>query len=419
MRRTDPRIRQTINHISQNLESANLSTQAGIFTFSQRYVSPCLASFQSCLEASCQPCFTARDEQRRPHRNARRGREGFGFDFYDNWEEDEADWGNDELDRLLAGSDEQPGKYGGMSYGSRGGRRKSFGLPKDGGADPTVVPSSSIFGFLEGLPWRFGSRGVKYRPSAADLQENVGRRRGEQEPLVEESEESGTDGRRGRHGRKRSGTTTSRSTNNSLSSRGDLFPSEDEDDAVPIDDEFAIMLGRRTTGTTSDDHSSRKNRERRPKGSRASTKTASSRGTKSTRNDQRGTSTSSQKEPSITETAEVEDEVPTLDDLKREEERVHKEEEAEVERRRQAAQHLALHRSMASRDDATSSTDDPGAEIEDEEAPDLIPGEPVSEEPDSPAPPTEINAPSSEPSNTDLSPIGSPDFEFKPPEEQP
>ena len=376
MRRNDPRIRQTLNQISQNIESANLSTQASIFTFSQKYLSPCLASLQSCLEASCQPCFTARDEQRRPHRNARRGREGFGFDFYDNWDEDETEWGNDELDRLLAGSDEQPGKYGGMSYGSRGVRRKSFGLPKDGGADPTVVPSSSMFGFLEGLPWKFGSKGVKYRPSAADLQENVGRKRGEDEPLVEESEESGFEGRRGRHGRKRSGTATSGSTNNSLSSRGDLLPSDDEDDAVPIDDEFAIMLGRRTAGTASDDHSSRNNRGKGPSASRASTKTASSRATKSTKNKRRATSTSTGKESHATETAEIEDEdeVRMLNDLKHEEERLRREEEAEVERRRQAAQQLALQRGMTGRKNEASNAEEPLTEQE--EAPNIPADEP-------------------------------------------
>ena len=379
MRRTDPRIRQTINQISQNLESANLSTQASLFTFSQTYLSPCLASLQSCLEASCQPCFTARDEQRRPHRNARRGREGFGFDFYDNWDEDEAEWGNDELDRLLAGSDEQPGKYGGMSYGSRGVRRKSFGLPKDGGVDPTVVPSSSMFGFLEGLPWKFGSRGIKYRPSAADLQENVGQKRGEYGPLVEESEESGADQFRGRHGRTRSGTTTSRSTNNSLSSRGDLLPSDDEDDAVPIDDEFAIMLGRRIVGTASDDHSSRKKRGTGPNGSRASTKSASSRNNKSTKDGGRGTSTSSGKESQVTETVEIVDEVTTLNDLKQEEERVRQEEEAEVRQRRQAAQQLAHRRGMANEEHEASGEEGEAANDQEEILNDLDDEPPLDE----------------------------------------
>ena len=251
MRPSDPRIRQTLNQISQNIESANLSTQASLFDFSRNYVSPCLSSFKVCLEASCQPCyayFNTREDQRRPHRSARRGRDDLGFDFYDDWDEEEGHWGNDELDRLLAGSDEQPGKRAKMSYGSGIIRRKSIGVPNDGRSDPNLVPKSSMFGFLESLPWKIGGRGVRYRPSAADLQENVGRGSRETQPLVEESEESGTDTKRGRHGRNRSGTATSRSTNNSLSSRGDLLPSEDEDDAVPLDDEFAMVLERRNTG---------------------------------------------------------------------------------------------------------------------------------------------------------------------------
>ena len=418
MRRTDPRIRQTLNQIAENLESANLSTQASLFTFSQRYLSPCLASLQSCLEASCQPCFTARDEQRRLHRNARRGREGFGFDFYDNWDEDEAEWGNDELDRLLAGSDEQPGKYGGMSYGSRGVRRKSFGLPKDGGPDPIVVRTSSMFGFLEGLPWKFGSRGVKYRPSVADLQENVGRKRGEDEPLVEEGEENGADGGRGRHGRNRSGTATSRSTNNSLSSRGDLLPSEDEDDAVLIDDEFAIMLGRRTPGTLSDDRSSQKNRGKGRNGSRASAKTASSRDTKSTKNDKRGTSTSSGKKLHVTKTAEVEDEVPTPNDLKQDEERVRKEEEAEVERRRQAAQRLALQRGMTSGENEASDPEEP-AVVNQNEANNVLADEPPSEEHASAEPSSEAPLTVGIKSNESHSPSTAGSIlEPKPPDEQ-
>ena len=420
MRRSDPRIRQTLNQISQNIESANLSTQASIFTFSQKYLSPCLASLQSCLEASCQPCFTARDEQRRPHRNARRGREGFGFDFYDNWDEDETEWGNDELDRLLAGSDEQPGKYGGMSYGSRGVRRKSFGLPKDGGTDPTVVPSSSMFGFLEGLPWKFGSRGVKYRPSAADLQENVGRKRGEDDPLIEESDESGVDGGRGRHGRNRSGTATSRSTNNSLSSRGDLLPSDDEDDAVPIDDEFAIMLGRRTTATASDNHSNRKNRGKGPNASRASTKTASSRATKSTKSERRAASTSSGKESHVTETAKVdeedEDEVPSLSDLKQEEERLRRKEEAEVERRRQAAKQLALQRGMASREIETSDVEEPSNSQE--EPPHAAAEETTSGEPGTAEPPTPTQDPDTNPTKSLPTLTNNHKLEPKPPNER-
>ncbi|MCJ1468170.1 hypothetical protein MMC07_006798 [Pseudocyphellaria aurata] len=354
MRHTDPRIRQTLNQISQNIESVNLTTQASLFTFSQTYISPCLSSVHTCLEASCHPCFGARDD-RRPHRNARRGRDDLAFDFYDDWEEDEGEWGNDELDRLLAGSDGQPARQRGMSYGSRVVRRKSFGVPKDK-SDPNIVPKSSIFGFLESLPWKIGGKGFKYRPSAADLQENVGRGRGEGEPLIEEGDEGDADAARGRSGRNRSGTTASRSTTNSLSSRGDLFPSEDEDDAIPLDDEFAMMLERRNTGATLDDHSSGKTRGSRPVGSRTSTKTGSSKGTKSTAAKPRATSASSGNVPGL---AEAEDEdVPSMTDLKQEEEHVSREEEAQIEKRRHAAQILAQQRGLGNRDEDPHTPED-------------------------------------------------------------
>ena len=252
-------------------------------------------------------------------------------------------WGNDELDRLLNGDDtaaQQPGKHGGMSYGSRGVGRRKGGEGED---DVNMVPKSSMFGFLERLPWKIGGRGVRYKPNVANLQENVGRRGVEAEPLIEE--EGGEREVRG-HTRSRSGTVGSRSTNNSLSSRGDLFPSDDEDDAVPLDDEFAMVLERRTTGTTSDDHSSGRKRGKRPSGSRASTKTRSSRDTRSVKTERRGTSNSSGRNRNLEQTAE--EDVPPMTDLKHEEERVRRQEETEVERRRQAAQKLAIERGLSS-----------------------------------------------------------------------
>lgn len=340
MRRTDPRIRQTLNQISQNLESANIATQASLFSFSETYISPCLASLHTCLEASCHPCFAARDEQRKPHRNTRRGRDEFAFEFYDDWDEEAGEWGNDELDRLLAQSDHQPGRHGSMSYGSRIVRRKSLGIPKDGTTDPTVVPSSSIFGFLERLPWKIGRRGRRYRPSAADLRENVGRARGEGEQATEDRTESGADNERDRPGRNRSGTTRSHSTTNSFSSRGDLFTSEDEDDAVPIDDEFAMLLARRNTGTTSDDHSS--GGKTPAKRSTGSTKTTSSKNTKTSL----GKSASTGSLPGLAEPGA--DETPLLSELKQEEEHVGREEDSQIEKKRQAAQKLARERGLSS-----------------------------------------------------------------------
>ena len=359
MRRSDPRVRQTLNQISETLESANLSTQASLFTFSQNYVNPCLSSLNTCLEASCYPCFHFRDDRRlrrnRHGRSNQRGRPELSFDFYDDWDDDEGEnggllggWGNDELDRLLAGSGAhdaqagQPRRHRAMNYGSRP-RRKSTALPKDGTADPTIVPNSSMFGFLERLPWKIGGRGLRYKPSAADLQENVGKRNTvEGEPLIEESEE---ESRRSKHGRQRSGTTSSRTTTNSLSSRGDLFPSEDEDDAVPLDDEFAMILERRTTGSKSDDHSSGRTRGKRPSASRASTKTEGSKDTRGTEKGQ-GASISSGKASHIPEANEAA--LPSMEDLKQEEEEVRKEEKAEVERKRQIAQKVAIERGLGS-----------------------------------------------------------------------
>jgi hypothetical protein len=351
MRRNDPRVRQTLDQISHQIESANLSTQASLYTFSHNYLSPCLSSFKSCLEASCQPCYTTREDQRRPHRGLRRGRDNLGFDFYDDWDEDEGSWENDELDRLLAGSDEQPGRRPGMSYGSGLVGRKSPGAPKDRRSDLNVVPKSSMFGFLERLPWKIGGRGVRYRPSVADLQENIGRGSREAEPLIEGSDDSGAETRRNRHARNRSGTANSRSTTNSLSSRGDLLPSEDEDDAVPLDDEFAMVLERRNTGATSDDRSSKKSATKKPARSHTSTKTVSSKDTKSSRKKRRSTSVSSGKVSDVSRPTEAE--ATLMIDLKQEEEQACREEEAEIRTKRGLAQQLALERGLS---DLTLST---------------------------------------------------------------
>ncbi|MCJ1431710.1 hypothetical protein MMC27_001065 [Xylographa pallens] len=379
MNRRDPRIRQTLNNISSTLESANLTTQASLFSFSETYVNPCLTSITTCLEASCYPCFGAqRDVERRRNRNrmgrsTQRGRPELVFDFYnDEWDDLEdgegagllGGWGNDELDRLLAGSggggrDEQPGRKRAMSYGSRGVKRKGVTLTGKGDEmDPTVIPNSSMFGFLERLPWKIGGRGVRYKPSAADLQEHPGRKsRAEGEVLLEESEGEDTVQRRQR---KRSGTTTSRSTNNSLSSRGDLFPSEDEDDAVPLDDEFAMVLERRNTNTGSDEASSRKTKGKRLSTSGVSSKTASSKDTMSIGDHARRASVTGEQADEPAET--VRPDLPTMDDLRLEEERVRQEEDDEVEQKREAAYKLALERGLptdGSQAPATASDEQP------------------------------------------------------------
>lgn len=306
----DPRYRARLNQITTTLESANLTTQASIYSIRQSYLSPCLNSISTCLSASCHPCFgerreRARARQRRSAAATARGRPEFVFDFYNDGggeEEEEgegegllAGWGADELDRLLAGSGAgsggdlagaengrgQPGRIPGMSYGATvttngigAGRmmRKSELLDAAvQGGDSTILPGSSMFGFLERLPWKIGGRGVKYKPSAAGLQENPDRRRRrsrrrgkkgdgkgeingdpeEASALLEEGEDEDGEGHnyntrnhsKRSNRRNRSDTTTSRSTANSLSSRGDLLPSGDEAaDAVPLDDSFAFIL---------------------------------------------------------------------------------------------------------------------------------------------------------------------------------
>ncbi|KAI9665109.1 MAG: hypothetical protein M1821_006557 [Bathelium mastoideum] len=369
-RRSDPRIRRTLNQLSQNLESANESAQANLYNVTQTYISPCLssvaASLTYCAESAC-PCVPIlnRDERLRQRRRQRpRGRAEASFDFYDDWEEDETDgllgWGTDELDRLLAGTGSnhtsQPGRPRAMSYGSRrdaaiypGGRRRSAVPPHDGGPDPTIIPNTSFLGFLGRWPWKVGSKGLRYKPSAADLQEHPGQSRRaehEVEPLIEDSEEGETT--RGKKGRKRSGTANSGHTTDSLSSRGDIFPSDGEDDAVPLDDEFAMVLERRTTNQSTHDEGSsgRTRKSSRPSNSRISTRTGSSRSLQ--------TSSKKKSRPfdSIKRAESDVSVVPSLAELKQEEDLVRHEEEGDVQRRREAAERLALQRGLASPEEA-------------------------------------------------------------------
>lgn len=355
--RNDPRLRRTLDELSHNIESANEAAQEGIYAFSHNYVHPCVASISHCFEACAAPCFGSREDRLLRRRRGRgRARAEHYFDFYDDWEEEENDdpfgWGNSEFDRLLAGqgSSTQPGRQRAMSYGARRGdarypvaRRNSVAPPHDVGQDPTIIPTSSYFGFLGRLPWRIGSKGLRYKPSAADLQEHPGATRRsleEHEPLIEESEEYPA---YFAHRRQRSGTTESGVTSDSLSSRGDILPSEDElDDAVPLDDEFATALERRNTGTFLDDNSSGKTpHSKRPRGSRRSTRTMSS---KSTRDSRRRSAVAS---PSMDKRSEAGiQEVPTLSELKCEETRIQKEEEEAVEIKREAARTLAARRGL-------------------------------------------------------------------------
>ncbi|EQL02372.1 hypothetical protein OCS_01915 [Ophiocordyceps sinensis CO18] len=124
---------------------------------------------------------------------------------------------------------EQPRRKRGMSYGTRGARRRTSD------DDPTIIPSTQPIGFLGKLPWKLGGT-LRYRPSAADLQDRPGKHgAAETEPLLEPDDGSDYGAER-RAPRQRSGTTGSGDTSDSYRSRGDIFPSdgEGEEDAVPL-----------------------------------------------------------------------------------------------------------------------------------------------------------------------------------------
>ncbi|KAK5173638.1 uncharacterized protein LTR77_002319 [Saxophila tyrrhenica] len=332
-RSNDPRFRRRLNEIGHSLETANEAAQSGLFVFGQNYVRPCFdgvtSCFRNCVDASCPTLnlnATQRDRLRR-QRGQSRGRAELNFDFYDDWDEDENDalmgWGGgEEFDRLLAGSGgygtiaQQPGRQRGMSYPKA--RRKSAGVQlNDNGEDPTVIPASSgFFGKLFGGK----AKGLRYKPSAAGLQEHPGKRR--LEGGLTEGEALVGSGRR--HGRTRSGTATSGETTDSLSSRGDIFPSDEElDDAVPLDDEFAMVLERRTTQSIG--------------ASGPETESSSNK----TKSDRKKTPT-----PTDENAPNVEGQF-TLHDLKQEERRIEEEEEADVERKRLEAQKIAAERGLA------------------------------------------------------------------------
>ena len=361
----NPEFRQTLNTLSHNFESANQAAQENIYTFTQLYIDPCLAGFKSCLQDCTAPCFPNREDsmRRRRARGRSRGRAENFFDFYDDWDEDEMInsgmvWGNDELDSLLAGrgaQPRQPQRQRTMSYGSRGRARGDI-MSSEAEQDPTIIRASSYLGILESLPWRIGQRVLRYKPSAANLQENPGGLRmadAEVQPLLEEDEDV-TDRTKG-HTRQRSGTQNSRSSaTNSLSSRGDLILSEEEEDALEIDEEFAITLGRRTTnttGVTSEDQSSGKKSARRTPGlSRRSTRTTSS---KSQRSPSQKSLASQPVSPSV-EDVEAQQ---SMQELREEETQAEQTEELEIAQKREAAQRLAESKGLSSPDPKTATTE--------------------------------------------------------------
>ncbi|KAK4561102.1 hypothetical protein LTR86_005057 [Recurvomyces mirabilis] len=384
-RTSDPRFRRRLNELGASVENVTEQAQSSLYIFGQRYISPCLDSVTSCLttcvDASCPSLNLSQRDRIRRQRGGRgrgrsRGRAELSFDFYDDWDdlqdEGEGDgllgW-SDEFDRLLAGSgagtagygsvSQQPSqRQGGMSYTK--GRRKSAAQIEP---DPTVIPGPSSKGFFGRM---FGGKALRYTPSSADLQEHPGQRRGTRRDLTEGEalleEEEGLV-RSKQHGRKRSGTAGSGTTTDSYSSRGDIFPS-DEEDAIPLDDEFAMVLERRNTnpysGGETESSSGHTRRGKRPStGSRTSTRrTMSERSGRSSTGGggrQGRSRTGSELQSPIEERRpEMQEEseglpaavTPTLNELKEEESRLAEEEEAEVERKRGQAERLAAERGL-------------------------------------------------------------------------
>ncbi|KAK0735587.1 hypothetical protein B0T21DRAFT_412204 [Apiosordaria backusii] len=394
----DPRMRQRWNQISHTTEAVTETAAANIWTFGHTYINPCLASLGQALDSCTSVCLGDREERarraRERDRGARRTRAEFTFDFYDDWDdyygdvEEDPDhegttggtgsgwgrWGvnSEDWDRLLAGTgavgggsgrgqhgdevDQQPRRKRGMSYGTRGPRRKQTGLLED--EDPNVIPRTAPLGFLGRLPFKIvGS--LRYKPSAANLRDHpgggtFGRGQGgeeEQRPLLggrEEEREGGEGRKKRRRGgeesstRTRSNTTESGDTSSSYRSRGDLFPSDGEgdEDAVPLDEnEFTVALNRvggwmigglsRTVSRTTLDSG------HTPDGN-----------------------LSASPFPDYEDGDAVPLGIPSLEELQQEEERAKREEDEEIEKRRRAASQLAVKRGL--------SVDDYSAESEDQ-----------------------------------------------------
>lgn len=395
----DPRMRQRWNEIQHTTETVTENAAAGIWTFQHRYITPCLASICNSLDSCTALCIGDREERarraRERDRGARRSRAEYTFDFYDDWDDDLFDddgagaadhdgilgsWGGgrrEDWDRLLAGTGsvrrhepdpdaavvvgEQPRRKRGMSYGgtrsAKGGGGKRKLAPEE---DPTVIPSTAPLGFLGRLPFRIGGT-LRYKPSAANLKEHPGQHvhdghgGTEQMPLLgggDSDDEDGDARRQQDHvpevesrnlGRTRSNTTGSGATSDSYRSRNDLFPSdgEGEEDAIPLDDEFAVTLVRVETDRGSNRTRSSKGK-RRADGTRSMSRTVS--GT-TIASSARGSLHGRDSFASIGETIGAG--TPTLDELRREEEEARREEDEEVEKRREAARQLAHRRGLS------------------------------------------------------------------------
>lgn len=350
----DPRLRQRWNQIAHDAEAVTENAAAGIWSFQHNYINPCFSQLGDSIEQCTTVCLGDPEERLRRRRERERidGEAEYSFDFYDDWYgEEEASggllggWGGEDWDRLLAGTGaskkhpapevEQPRRKKGMSYGTRGSRRKASEN------DPTIIPSTQPIGFLSKLPWKMGGT-LRYKPSAADLQDHPGRHGAEAEPLLVSDDES--DYGELRIPRKRSGTTGSGDTSDSYRSRGDLFPSdgEGEEDAVPLDDDVTYDMVRKDDRSSGKSGRTRSSKGKRPvdlAGSRTVSRTTL--GSAMSRESLLSMHNSNPMSP----TSGIAN-VPSLDDLHMEEVRLREVEDEEMNRRRRAAAQLATRRGL-------------------------------------------------------------------------
>ncbi|TQV90575.1 hypothetical protein V2A60_008252 [Cordyceps javanica] len=365
----DPRLRQRWNQITHDAEAVTENAAAGIWSFQQHYINPCFGYLGDSFEQCTALCLGDPDERLRRRRERERGRAGaeYSFDFYDDWygQDDSHDggtrpsffgaWAGEDWDRLLAGSGsqrkhlggegttvEQPRRKRGMSYGTRGARRKTSEH------DPTIIPSTQPIGFLSKLPWKMGGT-LRYKPSAADLQDHPGKQENpETAPLLGTDDNDDDD--ESDYGqlvvpRKRSGTTGSSGTGNtsdSYRSRGDLFPSdgEGEEDAVVLDDDVTYDMVRndRSSGRSDGTRSSKGKRPAQGGGFFA-TRTLSR--TTIASNSSADTMPLQRSISSLAISPAAVERVPSLQDLQMEEDRLQDEEDQEIARKREAASQLA------------------------------------------------------------------------------
>ncbi|KAH0497766.1 hypothetical protein TgHK011_005051 [Trichoderma gracile] len=351
----DPRLRQRWNQITHDAETVTENAAAGIWTFQHHYINPCLGSIRGAIEQCTTVCLGDPEERLRRQRERARERAEYSFNFYDDWDREEesggllGNWGGEDWDRLLAGSGsqrraetvEQPRRKRGMSYGTRGARRKNSEQ------DPTIIPSTQPIGFLSKLPWKMGGT-LRYKPSAADLQEHPGARKHEyteSQPLLGAEDDSDHDGLlQPSQSRKRSGTTGSGGTSDSYRSRGDLFPSdgEGEEDAVALDDEVTYDMIRRDDRSSGRGGTTPSSKGKRPAHTVSRTVSRTTLGSVAS-GDSLGLAIFGTAPQDPAHDAQL---LPSLRDLELEEERLGREEDEELAKKKEAAAQLAVERGL-------------------------------------------------------------------------